>query len=92
MSIAITSPWTQSAGVVALAVPPATVEVDGPALALVEQAGDPGASANQIKLYPKDVATVTQLFAQASDGTVTQLTPATGGTATVDILQIQSFS
>lgn len=40
-----------------------------------EQAGDPPATANRGKTYTKDVATVTQLFYQASDGTVYQVTP-----------------
>ena len=48
-------------------------------LVLVEKSGDPGATANQGKLYTKDVAAITQLHFQASDGTVTQLTPASGG-------------
>lgn len=44
-----------------------------------EQAGDPVAAANRGKAYTKDVAGVTQFFYEASDGTVTQLTPAGGG-------------
>lgn len=47
-----------------------------PPVALIERGADPGATANQGKLYTKDDAGVTELFFQASDGTVTQLTPA----------------
>lgn len=40
---------------------------------------DPAALAGNTKIYSKLVAGVAQLFARASDGTITQLTPATGG-------------
>ena len=53
-------------------------------LDLQELAGDPGATANAGKLYTKDVSTVTELFFQASDGTVTQITPGGGGGNTLD--------
>jgi hypothetical protein len=43
--------------------------------ALVEQSGDPGATANQGKFYTKDDSGVTQLFYRDSGGTVYQLTP-----------------
>lgn len=46
---------------------------------IAERVGDPGASADFGKLYAKDNGGVTDLFYQASDGTVTQLSPATGG-------------
>jgi hypothetical protein len=49
-------------------------------LSMSERVGDPGAVANRGRIYTKDVSTVTELFYQASDGTVTQLTPASGGT------------
>jgi hypothetical protein len=44
---------------------------------ILERALDPAALANTGKIYTKDVATVTELFYRASDGTVSQLTPAT---------------
>jgi len=46
-----------------------------------EQVGDPVAAANRGKVYTKDVAGVTQFFYEASDGTVTQLTPAASGSS-----------
>ena len=60
--------------------------------ALAEQSGDPGATANQGKLYTKDDGGVTELFYQDSGGTVTQLTPTgsagpwdeTGGVVSTD--------
>lgn len=58
-----------------------------PPLALIESAGDPGATANQGKLYTKDDGGTTELFFQASDGTVSQLTPlASGGAAIAPIV------
>lgn len=48
-------------------------------LKLIESA-DPGAVADVAFVYTKDVAGVTQLFAQTSDGTVYQLTPTGFGT------------
>jgi len=45
-------------------------------VALVEQVGDPAAVANQAIVYSKDAAGITQAFVRASDGTITQLTPA----------------
>lgn len=36
---------------------------------------DPGTAANVVKVYAKDVAGVSQLFALSDDGTITQLTP-----------------
>ena len=42
----------------------------------MERAGDPGGTANQGKIYTKDVSTVTQLFYQDSAGVVTQLSAA----------------
>ena len=39
-----------------------------------EKAGDPGGTANAGKIYTKDVAGVTELFYQRSDGTVVQIT------------------
>lgn len=44
-------------------------------LELPEKGSDPGATANTGKVYTKDVAGVTQLFYQASDGSVAQGTP-----------------
>lgn len=44
-------------------------------LELLERVSDPGATADRGKAYTKDVAGVTQLFYQASDGTVAQATP-----------------
>lgn len=41
-------------------------------------ANDPTGTANKGKLYTKDVAGVTQLFYVASDGTIDQITPASG--------------
>jgi hypothetical protein len=60
---------------------------------VIPEAGNPLAQADTAKVFAKDVTGVTQLFALASDGTVTQLTPASavpslplsvanGGTAT----------
>lgn len=46
-------------------------------LSLITRAVDPGAAAGRLELYAKDVTGVAQLFAQSSDGTVSQLTPAT---------------
>lgn len=40
--------------------------------------GNPGATANYLKLYTKLVSGVSQLFAQLSDGTVIQITPGLG--------------
>lgn len=45
------------------------------ALAVQEIGADPGAAGNSIMLYSKDVAGVSRLFAQLSDGTVVSLTP-----------------
>lgn len=42
---------------------------------VLPEAGDPPTQADVVKVYGKDVAGVTQLFALASDGTVSQLTP-----------------
>lgn len=58
------------------------VIIDGDALTFTEQAGDPGATANTGKVYTKEDggSGVTELFFQASDGTVSQLTPISGGT------------
>jgi len=47
-------------------------------LRLLKLAADPGGTAGEVQIYPKDVAGVTQLFAQAGDGTVSQLTPLGG--------------
>jgi hypothetical protein len=44
-----------------------------------ELAADPAAEAATVLTYSKDVAGIAQFFARASDGTVTQLTPATPG-------------
>ena len=46
----------------------------------MERAGDPGGTANQGKIYTKDVSTVTQLFYQDSAGVVTQLSAAAAAT------------
>jgi len=48
-------------------------------LTLLEQSGDPSVVVNGGTVYTKDVGGVTQLFYEASDGTVTQLTPPAGG-------------
>jgi len=45
-----------------------------------ERAGDPTTTANQGKLYTKDVSTVTQLFYKDSAGVVTQLSAAAAAT------------
>lgn len=55
---------------------PAMGAIDG--LRLTEQSGDPSATANEGKLYTKDVGGVTHFFAILSDGTIIRLT----GTAT----------
>ena len=39
-------------------------------LPLVVQSGDPGASANKVKLYAKDISAKAQLFAQDEDGNI----------------------
>lgn len=44
----------------------------------LEQAGDPGATANQTKLYSKDDGGVTKLYEQWSDGTVVLLSAGMG--------------
>ena len=44
-------------------------------LSVNERVGDPSASADSVKLYSKDVAGVSRLFARLSDGTVVPLTP-----------------
>jgi hypothetical protein len=54
------------------------VIVNGDAVRYVEQAADPGATANSGKVYTKDVSSVTELFYQDSGGTVTQLTGVSG--------------
>ena len=45
-----------------------------------EVAADPAAVANSGFVYTKDVAGITQLFYEADDGTVSQLTPTSGST------------
>jgi hypothetical protein len=52
------------------------VQVSG-TLRLAEQVGDPVAVGNTGFVYTKDVAGVTQLFYEADNGTVSQLTPPT---------------
>lgn len=44
-------------------------------LRLLEMAADPASAPDEVYVYPKDVAGVSQLFARVSDGTVYQLTP-----------------
>lgn len=44
-------------------------------LRLLARALDPGGTANEVKVYGKDVAGITELFAQTSGSTVNQLTP-----------------
>lgn len=44
---------------------------------------DPAAVADQAVVYSKDVSGVTQLFARASNGTIYQLTPVSGGGGSV---------
>jgi hypothetical protein len=61
------------------------VQVGG-TLRLAEQAGDPVAVGNTGFLYTKDVATVTELFYEASDGTVSQLTPGGGAGTLASVL------
>jgi hypothetical protein len=51
-------------------------------LGMRELASDPAALADNGKFYTKDVATVTQGFYRASDGTITQLSGAGGTTIT----------
>ncbi len=46
---------------------------------LIARLTDPGGVANQVTIYTKDVAGVSQMFAQVSDGTIYQLTPFAGG-------------
>jgi len=60
-------------GTITQLTPAGAAAMDG--VILAERVGDPGAVANQIQLYGKDVAGVTELFARASDGRITQLTP-----------------
>ena len=68
------------------------VTVDGAALLLTEQAGDPTTAANEGGIYTKDDGGVTQLFYRAdSDGTVYQLTPASTGNAT-DVVTTKTAS
>lgn len=44
-------------------------------LRVLKIAADPAQDANGVQVYSKDVAGIVQLFARASDGTITQLTP-----------------
>ena len=48
--------------------------VDSESISLTEQAGDPGATADEGQLYTKDVLTITELFFQDSAANVVQLT------------------
>jgi hypothetical protein len=57
---------------------PAVAKAGQEIVRVVERVGNPAAEANRNLVYAKDVAGVTQLFAVASDGTVTQLTPTVG--------------
>ena len=50
---------------------------------LIARGADPGVVAAAAQIYAKDVAGTTQLFAEAGDGTVSQLTPAARGIAVV---------
>lgn len=50
--------------------------IQGKLFPIPEMVGDPGATANQGKLYTKDVSSTTELFYQDSVGSVTQLTTA----------------
>ena len=54
------------------------VVIPATALCLTEQAADPAAVANTVKLYAKDVLGDSQLFARSDSGTVYQLTPVSG--------------
>lgn len=58
------------------------VVAQGTPVTFSELGGAPGAQPNRSRLYAADVAGVTELFAQSSDGTVHQLTPppSPGGT------------
>lgn len=53
---------------------------------LIESAGDPAAVADSSILYTKDVAGITQAFLRASDGTITQLTPAQAAAPTTETI------
>jgi len=53
-------------------------------LKLLQSAADPAAVANQVQVYSKDDGGVAQLFARASDGTISQLTPASAGAIQLD--------
>jgi hypothetical protein len=57
------------------------VTLDGAGLVFTEQAGDPGATANTIKAYSKDVTGTTEWFLQDSTGAVIQVT--SGGAVNV---------
>jgi hypothetical protein len=46
---------------------------------VIPEAGDPPTQADVVKVFAKDVAGISQLFALASDGTVSQLTPTSTG-------------
>jgi hypothetical protein len=59
---------------------PTLVTPSADVIVLPEQGGDPAALADTAKIYSKDVAGVTQFFVRASDGTITQLTPAASST------------
>jgi len=50
-------------------------------ISVPEASVDPAANAQEVQVYAKSVGGVTQFFARASDGTITQLTP--GGTGLV---------
>jgi hypothetical protein len=59
------------------------VSVDA-AFGMVDQAGDPVAVPNEVQIYGKQVLGVTEFFARADDGTVSQLTPSAAPTAFVN--------
>lgn len=48
---------------------------------ILPEGSDPTPQADAVKVYAKDVGGVAQLFAEADDGTITQLTPG-GGSST----------
>jgi hypothetical protein len=53
-------------------------------ISVPEASVDPNADAQEVQIYAKSVGGVTQFFARASDGTITQLTPAGTGLSTAD--------
>ena len=55
---------------------------------IIQSTADPLAETDRVLVYGKDAAGVTQLFARASDGAISQLTPAASVTPSVAIVRV----